>query len=183
MSDLPPPLPPPGATSSARRRSGDGRRPRHRRWFGVGLGPRQGTRRGVVPAAHRAGGLAGARLPVLQRRRRAVPLRARWSRSARSTFGLLFVLVGFFLVVPFFLLVEQLVAIERYFARLRRPRDRAAADHGRSTASGLERSRGRSPIRSVGDTSASSPLNVVLAPVLFAFGSVPAVVRRPGRVR
>ena len=53
----------------------------------LGLGSRQGDGRGVVPAAHRPAGLVGARLPVLQHRGVAVPVRGDGCRRRESHSG------------------------------------------------------------------------------------------------
>jgi signal transduction histidine kinase len=92
--------------------------------------------------------------------------------AAAITFGLMFVVVGFFLVVPAFLLVELLARVERSIAEfaghrieLRTPR---ALD-----GAGL-----KAPLRALTDPVrwryvGFVAANVLLAPLLFAFGSFP----------
>ncbi len=91
---------------------------------------------------------------------------------AAIAFGLSFVLVGLLLVVPFFLMVEQFISAEKYFASLAghqiellepRPLDGAGVRNFKRAITDPVR------WRQVGFIA----LNVVLAPVLFAFGAFP----------
>ena len=92
--------------------------------------------------------------------------------AAGVTFGLLFVVVGFFLIVPVFSLVQVFGRLERHLAEiaghdieLREPRS--------LTGAGV-----RAPLRALTDPVrwryvGFIAVNVVLAPVLFGFGSFP----------
>lgn len=91
---------------------------------------------------------------------------------AALTFGLMFVIVGFFLIVPFFLAVEAFTKAERWFAEFAgyeiepRPVTPLPGAGPKSALKALN-----DPVRwhQVGLVA----VNVVLAPVLFAFGSLP----------
>ena len=91
---------------------------------------------------------------------------------AAIAFGLSFVFVGLLLVVPFFLMVEQFTLVEKHFASLAghqiellepRPLDGAGLGSFKRAITDPVR------WRHVGFIA----LNVVLAPVLFAFGAFP----------
>ena len=88
------------------------------------------------------------------------------------TFGLMFVVVGFFLVVPVFLLAEAFGRLERHVAEYAGHRIELRAPRSLDGA-GLS-----SPFRALTDPVrwryvGFIAVNVVLAPILFAFGSFP----------
>ncbi|MDW3216095.1 MAG: histidine kinase [Ilumatobacteraceae bacterium] len=92
--------------------------------------------------------------------------------AAALTFGLSFVVVGLLLIVPTFLLIEVFVKLERSLAALAGHRIEM-----RPTAT-LEGSRITAPLRALTDEvrwrqAGFIAANVVIAPVLFAFGSFP----------
>ncbi len=172
VSNLPPPLPPPGATSSARPNS-------------PSTGAARNTGGGSEWDWDRAKELAEAWFRPLTEKEGWLALGYLFFSAVAApfvfgvmaafgavTFGLLFVLVGFFLIVPFFALVEQLVKIERYFARL------AGHDIELRTTRSLDGVGPRAFARAATDPVrwryvGFIALNLVLAPVLFAFGGFP----------
>ncbi len=160
VSDLPPP-PPPGSVRPAAATSEDGwdwdrAKDLAERWF--------------RPLTDRDGWLAlgylfaGAVLaPFLFGATVAV---------SAITFGLLFVLVGFLLIVPVFSLIEAFARVERQLAGLAGHQIELRPTRSLS-GSGL-----RAPFRALTDPVrwryvGFVVVNVVLAPVLFAFGSFP----------
>jgi signal transduction histidine kinase len=92
---------------------------------------------------------------------------------AAVTFGLAFVVVGFFLIVPCFLLVEQMAKLERYLASLAGHEIELTAptDPG-GVGPGAIRRTMTDPIRwrQVGFVAA----NAVIAPLFFGVGGFPA---------
>ncbi len=169
VSNLPPPLPPgsagsTGATGPARQAKaapgggwdGDRARELAERWFKP-LGDRDGWLAlgylfaGAVIAPFLFGAMVAA---------------------SAVTFGLLVVVVGVFLIVPVFALIELFGRIERFIAAF------AGHDIELRRVRPLDGTGWRAPVRALTDPVrwryvAFLAVNVVLAPVLFAFGSFP----------
>lgn len=162
VSNLPPPLPPganrPSAKASAPTDGWDWDRAKDlaERWF--------------RPLAERDGWLA---LGYLFAGAMIAPfVFGALVAAAALTFGLMFIVVGFFLVVPVFLLAELFAKIERAIAEIAGHRIELRTPRSLDGA-GL-----RAPFQALTDPvrwryAGFVAANVVLAPVLFAFGSFP----------
>ena len=173
VSNLPPPLPPePGITDRAGdattgSRSAGG----NRGGFDVDWDQaKELAERWFRPLTERAGWMA---LVYLFAGAAIAPFAFGFMVAAAAlTFGLSFVVVGLLLIVPTFLLVEVFVKIERSLAEL------AGHEIEMRQIGTLEGSWIKAPLRALSDPVRWRQVgfiaaNVVIAPVLFAFGSFP----------
>jgi signal transduction histidine kinase len=173
VSNLPPPLPPatdrpgPSYGAGARERptpddgwDWDRAKDTAERWFRP-LGDREGWMALVYL-------FAGAMLAPF--------LFGAMMAASAITFGLSFIVVGLFLVVPVFALVELFGRLERHLAGLAGHQIQLRAPQDLSDVGFL-----KTPLRAISDPirwryAGFVAANVVIAPLLFAFGSFPLSV-------